>query len=186
MTSEPARNEPIDAFLARAFGDNEARALQDTARAGAIAGRLALEPLPDGVAAPITLALPQGLAPIEYVIHVWTHKCSLCQTEHKHSEVFALNHLRSRTGAGSYVRNMSPVGRLEWNVPIRVHNLTTRTTAGCFECLDALRDEILPSLPKPPVPDAVLKSEGAAGAGAPDKPSKARATQRTSTDDFLL
>lgn len=179
------QREPVDAYLNRQFGDKpESRVLQDSARAGAIAQRLAAEPLPEGVAAPITHALPQGLAPLEYVIHVWTHKCSLCQTEHKHSEVFALNHLRSRTGAGSYVRNMSPVGRLEWNVPLRVHNLTTRTTAGCFECIDALREEILPHLPKPPVPDAVLKASAAEGAEGPARPEKGPKPRLVSVTDF--
>lgn len=184
--TEPARDEPIDSYLARAFGDKpEARILQDSARAGDISRRLATEPLPEGVAAPITLALPSGLAPLEYVIHVWTHKCSICNTEHKHSEVYALNHLRSRTGAGQYVRNMSPVGRLEWNVPLRVHNLTTRVTAGCFECLDALRSEILPTLPRPPVPEALSKGYGGESAAAPAK-RPLDAKRPLTTDDFLL
>lgn len=186
--SEPARNEPIDMYLARAFGNKpESRILQDSARAGQIDRRLGEEPLPDGVAAPITHALPVGLAPVEYVIHVWTHKCSICQTEHKHSEVYGVNHLRSRTGYGGYVRNMTPVSRLEWQIPIKVIPITTRTTAGCFECLEALRDEILPLLPKPPVPDAVLKSEGAAGPARTDPTNKGKTSKAPlTTDDFLL
>lgn len=186
MTTEPLRNEPIDAFLKRQFGDKpESRILQDPSAAGRIAHRLSEEPLPEGVAAPITHALPTSLAPVKYIIHVWTHKCSLCNTEHKHSEVYALNHLKSRTGAGTWVRNMTPVSRLEWQVPIDVIPVTTRTTAGCFECLEALREEILPSLPKPPVPDAVLKAEATVGGGTPAKTKGASKTPLT-TDDFLL
>lgn len=183
--NEPLRDEPIDEFLKKQFGDKpESRVLQDPARAGQIDKRLAMEPLPEGVVAPITLALPTGVAPIEYVMHVWTYKCTICQSEHKHSEIFGVNHLRSRTGAGAFVRNMSPVTRLEWQVPLKVHNLTTHTTAGCFECLDAIREEILPTLQRPPVPMTILKSapEGAAGPARPEKGTKRQLT----TDDFMV
>ena len=191
MTSQPDRREPVDAYLNRIFAHNEARVLQDPEIAHEVAKRLEAEPLAEGVHAPITTALPVGLPPVEYVIHVWTHKCSMCQTEHKHSEVYGVNHLRSRTGAGQYVRNMTPVSRLEWQVPIRVIPITTRITAGCFECFDALRDTILPTLPRPPVPEAVAKGyiEGTEGASTADKrrPTPAKPSSRyTSTDDFLI
>lgn len=186
--SEPLRDEPIDDFLRRQFGaeikpGREDRILrEDTVLANEVHRRLSAEPLPDGVVAPITLAMPSGLAPIEYVLHIWTHKCSMCQTEHKHSEVFGVNHLRSRTGAGNFVKNMSPVSRLEWNVPLKVHNLTTRITAGCFECLDALRDDILPTLPRPPVPQAIVGS-GPQGPARPEV-SKKEPKRPLTTDDF--
>jgi hypothetical protein len=183
MTSEPARNEPVDAYLKRAFGDKpESRILQDSARAGDIARRLSAEPSPDGVVAPITTAIPASVAPIEYVMHVWTHKCTICNTEHKHSEIYGVNHLRSRTGYGAFVRNMSPVSVLEWQVPIKVHHITTRTTAGCFECLDAIRDEILPTLRLPPVPEAVVRSGATV---SPTRPVAAKKGPLT-TDDFML
>jgi hypothetical protein len=184
MTSEPARNEPIDEFLKRTMGDSPDRALQNPQIAGEIHHRLSAEPLPEGVVAPITLALPQGLAPIEYVMHVWTYKCTLCNTEHRHSEIFGVNHLRSRTGAGAFVRNMSPVSRLEWQIPLKVHNLTTRTTAGCFECLDAIREEILPSLPQPPAPVSVPRAN-LSGAQAPARPDRDKKRPLT-TDDFMV
>src|SRR4051812_2309035 len=176
--SEPARNEPIDEFLKRSLqagdeikpGREETILRNDPSLANEVHKRLSMEPIPDGVYAPITLALPASLPPIEYVMHVWTYKCTLCNSEHKHSEIYALNHLRSRTGFGAFVRNMSPVSSLEWNVPLKVHNLTTRTSAGCFECLEAIREEILPTLRTPPVPQAVLKSSPEVVASAPARP----------------
>lgn len=194
------KREPVDAYLKRIFGEDikpgaETRRLQeDTAFAGDLAKRLDAEPLPEGVAAPITSAVPTTLAPVKYIIHVWTHRCSMCQTEHKHSEVYALNHLRSRTGAGTWVRNMTPVAKLEWQVPIDVIPVTTRITAGCFECLDALREHVLPTLPKPPVPEAVLKApapEGAAGPARPQSGGKSKTPTTTgsakpTTDDFIV
>lgn len=191
----PDKREPVDAYLKRIFGGDtiqpgrETRILEDRTIAGQVAKVLASEPV-DGVHAPITHAVPTSLAPAKYIIHVWTHKCSICQTEHKHSEVYALNHLRPQWGKGTWVRNMTPVSRLEWQVPIEVIPVTTRTTAGCFECLDALRSEILPSLPLPPVPEAV--AGGPSGPARPEKGTEKgtegtpRSKRPTTTDDFLL
>lgn len=192
--NEPLRDEPIDDFFKRQFGPDiqpgrEARMLDDDPKlAGEINRRLRSEPLPEGVVAPITLALPASLAPIEYVMHVWTYRCTICNTEHKHSEIYGVNHLRSRTGAGAWVRNMSPVARLEWNVPLKVHNLTTRVSAGCFECLDGIREAILPTLPSPPVPQAILKSasEGPAGASTHGKGTTVPKGRPLTTDDFMV
>lgn len=190
--NEPLRDEPIDDFLKRQFGaeikpGREDRLLrEDRELAGEVNRRLSAEPLPDGVVAPITLAMPANSPPIEYIMHVWTYKCSMCQTEHKHSEIFALNHLRSRTGAGTFVRNMSPVSALEWQVPLKVHNLTTRLTAGCFECLDALRDEILPTLPKPPVPQTVMKADLSGPSGTARHGQGGPVKRPLTTDDFLV
>lgn len=182
--SEPRRDQPLDEYL-KGIMDKNRHALENPSIAGEVDRRLRMEPLPDGVVAPITLALPASTPPIEYVMHVWTYKCTICNTEHKHSEIFGVNHLRSRTGSGAFVRNMSPVSKLEWQVPLKVHNLTTRTTAGCFECLDAIREEILPTLQRPPVPQAVVAS----GASAPARTEKAEVSKREpkrplSTDDF--
>lgn len=191
--NSPKEREPVDAYLKRVFGSDdikpgrETRILaDDTALAGQVDKALTAEPLPEGVAAPITMALPTSLAPVKYIIHVWTHKCSICQTEHKHSEVYALNHLRSRTGAGTWVRNMTPVAKLEWQVPIEVIPVTTRITAGCFECLEAIREAILPTLPLPPVPEAVLKAPPEEAPKAQARPEKGGSKKPTTTDDFIV
>ena len=200
-SSTPAPREPVDVYLKRILGatddikpGREARILaEDTALAHMVASRLESEPLIDGVTAPITHAIPTSQAPVEYIIHIWTHKCSICHTEHKHSEVFALNRIRTGyrgtdglTRPGStWVRNMTPVAKLEWQVPLRVIPLTTRTTAGCFECLEALREEILPTLPLPPVPQAI--SNGLTTGREPSTRTEAKKGKTlSSTDDFML
>lgn len=187
--NSPNRDEPIDEFLHKQFGTEikpgrEERILrEDPELARRVDQMLRAEPLPEGVVAPITTAMPQSTPPIEYVLHIWTYKCTLCNSEHKHSEIYGVNHLRSRTGSGAYVRNMSPVSRLEWQVPLKVHNITTRTTAGCFECLDAIREEILPSLPRPPVPQAIVSSGAQAPARTVKEPKR---SGPMTTDDFMV
>jgi hypothetical protein len=127
---------------------------------------------PDGVLAPITLAKPTDVIPTAYVIHHWTTRC------------LALNHLRSRFGT-TLVRNLVPVTKLEWNVPITEHVPVPKTIAFCAACLTEAQ-EFVATLPSPPAPQSITKfsnaTEGSACALA--KPKKSGAF--TSTDDLLV
>lgn len=182
--SEPDRR-PVDEFLKRTFGADinpgrEDRMLrEDPSLAGQVDKALRSEPYPDGVYAPITTGIPAEVPPVAYIMHNFTHKCSICHEEHRHTEMFALNHIRTgykgvdgqmRPGS-TWVRNMKPVTELRWNVPLQVHDVTTRTTVGCFACIDGMR-EILSTLPKPPEPKTIL-----AAAKDPQKASEASTAQ---------
>ena len=39
-------------------------------------------PLPEGVAAPITTAVPANIAPVAYVLHKWSKHCLTCGSMH--------------------------------------------------------------------------------------------------------
>lgn len=155
MSETPKEREPVDAFLFRTLGDQPGRAsrlLQENpVLAQAVSRRLAEEPLPDGVL-PMTMPIvPDNPAPEAYVMHNHTQRCTMCNTEHKFSEVFAQFTIKGRYGIGN-VLNLRPVSKLEWQVPLRVITQPTRSVCGCFECFDAVRDVVLSVLPKPPVP----------------------------------
>lgn len=134
----------------------------------AVDRQLRSEPSPDGVFAPISLMHPDTVPPVAYVLHNFTTLCLGCGSEHRHSEVYALNHLR--LPGGTVVRNLVPAPRPEWNVPLRVHNLTSKTTPLCHECSD-LASDWLRTLPAPPVPLAVMKA-----AARPAEPTEGRSS----------
>jgi hypothetical protein len=139
---------------------------------------------PDGVLAPITLAKPTDVIPTAYVIHHWTTRCLACNDIQKHDEVFALNHLRSRFGT-TLVRNLVPITKLEWNVPITEHIPVPKTIAFCAACLPEAQ-EFVATLPSPPAPQSITKFSNATE-GSPAllaKPKKSGAF--TSTDDLLI
>lgn len=148
---------------------------------------LRTEAPPEGVFAPITLARPEDVAPVAYVIHKWRSLCLACNTEHKWSEVFALNHLRSPSGR-TFIKHMVPCTRLEWQVPIVEHDPKTRTTPFCHDCIPPAAD-YLSTLPKPPEPLTILKYTGgpepSKGGGTSDTPSK-KPKGFTSADDLLI
>lgn len=160
------------------FEDNEKRGLGTASERGLINKMLSKEPIPEGVYAPITTAMPADLAPIAYVLHNYTTKCLGCEAEHKHSDIFALNHLRSRTGM-TYVRNMTPVSKLEWNVPLQIHTLTTKTIPACFACVDQTMAH-LKTLRNPPVPNLTRPAPTVASV------TKAAKTKAAKTIDDIL
>lgn len=141
--------------------------------------KLEAEPRADGVYAPITTALPVGVIPVAYIVHSRSSRCLACNHVHKWCDIFALNHLKPQWGKGGYVRNMSPVKAIEWNLPIKVEPIAQRETPFCIECIDAARDYAT-TLRSPPVPEAAMKltakaTEGS-GDGAANPQSKAKAT----------
>jgi hypothetical protein len=141
----------------------------------------------DGVLAPITLMnQPTSLPPLAYVIHRWAKHCLTCGAEHLYSDVFALNHLR--TNWGKYVRNMVPVTRPEWNVPLHVHELAPKAVPFCHECVD-LATAHLAMLPLPPEPQPVTGSGNIAAPSTAPKAPKAESKARKKvwdTDDLIL
>jgi hypothetical protein len=153
----------------------------------AIDRALAAEPHPEGVLAPITLMpQPSTLAPIAYVIHRWAKQCLTCGAEHHYSDVFALNHLKSHWG--KFVRNMVPVQRPEWNVPLQVYELAPKAVPFCHECVDLARDH-LAMLPRPPEPQITTPGSGniTPTSTAPKAPKPESKTKKKvwDTDDLL-
>jgi hypothetical protein len=169
---------PIDEYLTHTLGPRGDRALEDPRLAGEVSRRLAAEPSPDGVFAPICLASPSDVAPVAYVVHNFSQTCQNCTTNHRWSEVFALNHLRSRSGS-SFIRHLVPVQRIEWQVPVRIHALTPKAVPVCFECVDALD---LSKLPVPPVPQLTVKATEGSGVAS----ASARAKKPAPTLDDIL
>jgi hypothetical protein len=52
----------------------------------------------------------------------------------EHSEVYALNEIRSRTGTGKMVQNLVPCVELKYRLPIRINRLSLREIPLCHEC----------------------------------------------------
>lgn len=182
--NDPDRQVPVDTLIARA--ESTKRGLSP-AEAGELNKALMAEPAPEGVYAPITLMKPDSIPPKAYVLHKWSKLCLSCGAQHCYSDVFALNHLKSTWG--TYIRNMVPISRPEWNVPLQVHELAPKTIPFCHECVDLAQDYIH-TLPSPPVPQAVT------GPGRPENPNavsevvKPKGTPAnkkfTSVDDLMV
>jgi hypothetical protein len=162
-------------------------------RAAELAAELSREDLPEGVLAPICLATPHGLAPHAYIFHNHASICDCCRTIHQSTEVFALYHLRSRAGA-AFVRHLTPVQTLEWQVPIHLHNTKPRTTPFCFECIDSAR-AFLTTLPKPPqsqltgatnLPDAIVSHSPPKSGGRAPGSTKNNGSKKSPTLDDVL
>lgn len=187
MNTTPDRQIPVDTLIARAEATK--RGLTRT-EARALDQALSAETLPEGVYAPITTAIPTSVPPLAYVLHKWSKLCLSCGALHCYSDVFALNHLRGNWG--KFIRNMTPISRPEWNVPLQVHELAPKTIPFCHECLDLAQAHIS-MLPSPPVPQAIT---GTAPAGAPASTPEAKRQQSsgmtpqskkfTSSDDLLI
>lgn len=149
------------------------------------------QPLPDGISAPeapigpIPVAIPEA-----YVIHNHSQRCLACNSQHRWNEIYTLHMARSRWDARK-VRHLTPAKRLDWNVPLDVVEVPTVETPFCFECLDATRDYVK-SLPKPPVPQAVLRPTIASSSNPSSRPAEAQAKPKrprivpfTSSDDLM-
>lgn len=138
--------------------------------------------LPLSVPAPITMAPTetQGVIPISYVLCITRTHCRTCGTMHESSEFYALNHLRSRTGAGTFVQNMSRVDEPKWNLPIEVRLVGQREVFCCSECADHVG---LSHLPNPPQPERKTASEGNLVGAV--KAEKRESAARKSLDDLI-
>lgn len=97
---------------------------------------------------PITHIRPTDFIPHEYRMFLRTQVCTHCGAIHETSEVYALNKLRSRTGAGKFVENLVPVHRIDWNLPVKAISLEERMTPFCHLCTGVLT-EIMHGLPTP-------------------------------------
>lgn len=186
MTQEAQK--PVDEYLKELWGPEikpgrEDSILRNDPRLAAeVDKRLRAEPSPDGVYAPKTFISPDSVVPVAYVLHNFCTRCTLCNTEHRWSEMYALNHLRATWG--TFVRHMVPVQKLEWQVPLKVHNLSTKTVVGCWECSDAVA-EILKTLPLPPVPQAVVKLDPPKTEKAPSGAARTDRGPKPTLDDFV-
>jgi hypothetical protein len=134
---------------------------------------------------PITMAtLP--VAPVEYVMHRHTSRCLACNSTKQWVNVYAVNHLKPKFGLGGFVRNMTPVAKLEWNVPVREYNAGTQTTVFCDDetCLEMAK-EYIATLPTPPAPMTVTKltTTGAHTSNVVAKPKAKKVFD--STDDLM-
>jgi len=142
---------------------------------------------PEGVLAPITLAKPTDIVPVAYVIHKWTTRCLACNDLQRHDEVFALNHLKSRSGS-TFIRNLVPITSLSWDVPITEHVPVPKTVPFCSACIVEAR-EYVATLPKPIIPQSVSKltpRDATEGSPVQSKEPKASRKGFTSADDLLI
>lgn len=175
---------PVDTLIARA--ESTKRGLSPF-EAGELAKALAAEPAPEGVAAPITLMSPTSIPPVAYILHRWTKHCLSCGAKHHYSDIFAENHLKS--SFGRFIRNMIPISRPEWNVPLKVYEVAPKTIPFCHECIDLARDYIA-MLPSPPVPEAVVGSGTRVNEEAVTPIAKPKGTPQSkkvsSIDDLML
>lgn len=185
MNDPSDRQVPVDTLIARA--ESTKRGLSPF-EAGELNKALQAEPSPEGVIAPIMLAHPNSVPPVAYVLHKWSKLCLSCGTQHCYSDIFAENHLKSTWGR--FVRNLVPISRPDWNVPLRVVEVAPKTIPFCHECIDLARDYIA-TLPSPPVPQAVTGSaiqpagESATGGARPSTP-KTPANKKFTLDDLEL
>lgn len=156
-----------------------------SAEALALQQKLDQQPAAEGVYAPITLAKPTGIIPVAYVIHVRRSRCLTCNLVHTTSEVYALNHLKPVWGRGGYVRNMTPITKMEWQLPIKYEPIAEREIAFCHECIDAAR-EIVWTLPSPPIPDSVVSVAQKSSESNTTKATGPKSRPITSSDDLLI
>lgn len=108
---------------------------------------------PKPVFAPISLVKAADVIPVSYIIHTRETHCLHCGTISHSSDVYALQFLRSKLGAGKPVQNLVPVtDRFQYNVPVVRKPLGTRRVPACHECetID------LSHLPLPPAPEKVI------------------------------
>lgn len=84
---------------------------------------------------PISFLATKDVLPRRYVVHKSTTICEACKTAHHSATVYAFNEMMSRTGAGKLVMHLVPVQKLEYNLPIEVIALPTRTVPLCHECV---------------------------------------------------
>lgn len=142
------------------------------------------EPTPPGIQDQTTSPGPVGIPPIAYVMHNRTQRCLACNAQHRWSETYALFPAKTHWDK-SKVRHLIPLSRLEWNIPIHSQDITESTTPFCGECLDAAQQHVA-TLPRPPLPGALLKTLAPANAKpANATQSRARTTPTVTIDDLL-
>lgn len=132
----------------------------------------------DSVAAPIHLGKPTDFIPESYVLHYSETCCTACGTKSRRSHFYALNYLRSRTGA-SRVKNLTPCARPLYNLPV-TRLFTGRVVVPyCGEC-ETIDLSHLPPPPSPAqlhdLPDARLKGQPARPASDKPKPTPKKST----------
>lgn len=177
---------PLDRLLAR-----QEKGVATPEQRRTILDALNAEPLPDGIIAPAAATGPTLPPPAAYVIHHHSHRCLACNAVQKWSEIYRLHYAKSRWDH-SNIRHLTPVAKLEWNVPLHRIQIPQTDIPFCSDCVEPAQDYIA-SLPRPPVPQAVLKPTLMASSGsqsgrkdAPKEAPQGRARKTPVTLDDLM
>jgi hypothetical protein len=107
-------------------------------------------PQAPGVFAPIHLG-KVNVVPHEYILHIRSQHCRNCGTLSHSSQFFALNLMKTRTGEGKPVKNLTPVHSPEYNLPVKRLPIKTEMVPFCHECASIS----LAHLPSPPKAEAL-------------------------------
>ncbi len=130
-------------------------------------------PAAPGVFAPIHLG-KINIVPAEYILHIRSQHCKNCGTLSSHSQFFALNYLKTRTGEGKLVKNLTPVQAPEYNLPVRRMPIKTEMVPFCHEC-ETISLAHLPPAPKAEAltpPELINRFSKAKGEATPAKPKR--------------
>lgn len=100
--------------------------------------------MPTPFPTPIAHLPINAIMPRRYVVHEHTQVCATCARQHKWSQTYAFNELRTRTGAGRNVINLVPIKAPEYNLPVELLRLPPETVAFCHECVSTLSLSHLP------------------------------------------
>jgi hypothetical protein len=107
---------------------------------------MSLVPTIPGVLAPIS-NLPEGaVLPSAYIIHQHSQACENCGRVYEWSEVYAYNQLKTRTGAGKLVQNLTRVNGFLYNIPVARIPVAESFIPACFECAEVIDLSPLPKL----------------------------------------
>lgn len=141
---------------------------------------MSLAPVIPGLLAPIS-NLPEGqVLPSAYIIHLHSQACENCGRVNEWSEVYAYNQLKTRTGAGKLVQNLSRVSSFRYNIPLARVDVAEAYVPACFECL-----EVVDLSPLPKLQDTELWKAAVARKAEQETAAKTGKKPAPTTDELL-
>lgn len=167
----------LDLFLQK-----QEKGIASSAETRYIQAALAAEPTPDGIQGPSITPSPIGVPPLAYILHKHTSRCLACNATQGWSETFTLHH--PRTHWNKTIKHLQRCDTLEWNIPLYTQDVAETTTPFCVECIMPTQ-AFIATLPKPPVPQAILNTVSRAPATPTAPAAKPKKAPPVSLDDLM-